>query len=343
MLEAHIALKIPNLEKKVAARNALVAKLEHAINLEEVKGVTPTHGNIVGKKLNSIDTWTKELRKENQEVRDAINVIEAMHDPMSFQRDLEYCGGTVISRPLAGEQSLLSEQSCVSGNDFSASYTRLNANDNPTNRSMKVINGLATTVNPLKLLAGKDDGEPREAGFVTFTKLSSTQACLQMIHHPRKFNRYDLWNELDLGLLTPHAPNLVPFTMDVAEAPDPEDIFWLNIGRSHESLQLGKLAGMACTVMLCLFWTIPITFISNLSNISELTKTLPFLADWVVAAPWLVPVFAQLAPVMIILLNGMLPVILGGFCKLEGPTSSSVLEASLFVKLASFMVSVSSS
>jgi hypothetical protein len=105
---------------------------------------------------------------------------------MSFQRDLEYCGGTVISRPLAGEQSLLSEQSCVSGNDFSASYTRLNANDNPTNRSMKVINGLATTVNPLKLLAGKDDGEPREAGFVTFTKLSSTQACLQMIHHPRK-------------------------------------------------------------------------------------------------------------------------------------------------------------
>jgi hypothetical protein len=195
VLEAHIALKIPNLEKKIVARDALVAKLEHAINLEEVKGVTPTHGNIVipGKKLNSIDTWTKELRKENQEIRDAINVIEAIHDPLSFQKDLEDGGGSVVFRPLAGGHSLLSTQSSLSGNAVSADYTRLNANDNPTGRgSNSKLKSLVTSVNPLNLLAGKDDGEPREAGFVTFTKLSSTQACLQMIHHSRKFNWYHL-------------------------------------------------------------------------------------------------------------------------------------------------------
>lgn len=127
----------------------------------------------------------------------------------------------------------------------------------------------------------------------------------------------------------------------MAQAPDPDDIFWLNIGRSHESLQLGKLAGIVCTVILCLFWTIPIAFISGMSNLESLAKTLPFLEQWIEAAPWLAPLLAQLAPLMIIVLNQMLPAILGAFCKLEGPISSSVLEASLFAKQSAFMVSFS--
>ena len=126
--------------------------------------------------------------------------------------------------------------------------------------------------------------------------------------------------------------------MEVAEAPDPDDIFWANVGKSHESLQLGKLAGLVCTVWLCVFWTIPVSFIASLAEIDSLKESLPFLADWIDVSPWLVPLLAQMAPLMIILINALLPVILGEFCKLEGPISSSVLEASLFVKLASFMV-----
>jgi hypothetical protein len=45
---------------------------------------------------------------------------------------------------------------------------------------------------------GSGDGTPLNAGFVVFSKLSTTHAALQMIHHPR------------------------PFVMDVHEAPMPD-------------------------------------------------------------------------------------------------------------------------
>jgi len=331
VLEAHIALKIPNLEKKVAARESLVGKLEHAINLEEVKGKTPTHRsiNLKGRKVNSINVWTTQLRKENQEIRDAIKTIEAMHDPMSFQEDLEADGGFVMSPGY----SVRSTRSSYSDVDTSAVRRRTSSKaivsmqkdevssfrKSDSGKVLSFLKNTAKTTSGLasstfKNLVGRDDGEPRQSGFITFTKLSSTQACLQMIHHP------------------------IPFTMTVAEAPDPDDIFWANVGKSHESLQLGKLAGLCCTIILCLFWTVPVSFIASLTAIDSLTAKLPFLAKWVEEAPWLAPALAQLAPVMIILLNSMLPMILGEFCKLEGPISSSILEASLFVKLAAFMI-----
>jgi hypothetical protein len=45
------------------------------------------------------------------------------------------------------------------------------------------------------MLLGGDDGRPREGGFISFKKLSTRQAALQMLHHT------------------------TPFCMDVSEAP----------------------------------------------------------------------------------------------------------------------------
>ena len=52
-----------------------------------------------------------------------------------------------------------------------------------------------------------DGTEALNAGFVTFRKLSKTHAALQMIHHR------------------------TPFKMLVRPAPDPDDVFWHNVGR----------------------------------------------------------------------------------------------------------------
>jgi hypothetical protein len=59
-------------------------------------------------------------------------------------------------------------------------------------------------------LTGELEGSPRNAGFVTFTKLSTTHAALQMIHHPK------------------------PFTMKCEEAPAFADIYWKNVGMPHK-------------------------------------------------------------------------------------------------------------
>lgn len=210
MLEAYVALKIPSLDKKVAARTSLIGKLEHAINIEEIKGHSPTHVTISLKDnmIDSIDAWTTRLRKENQEIREAITAIESMHDPMSFRKDLEDGGGSIAYRSNTGGYSLLSAQSSLSGPgnsiDNSMPHDGLTipvyakTTDSGRNGKDKVASTMKSSIratsalagSALKLLAGRDDGEPREAGFVTFTKLSSTQACLQMIHHPSKCNDF---------------------------------------------------------------------------------------------------------------------------------------------------------
>ena len=54
--------------------------------------------------------------------------------------------------------------------------------------------------------------------------------------------------------------------------------------------------------------------------------------------PILVPVFEITAPLLVIIANSLLPVILESVTLLEGPISGAVIGASLFVKLAAFMI-----
>lgn len=63
--------------------------------------------------------------------------------------------------------------------------------------------------------------------------LLQVQATLQMVQHEK------------------------PFAMEVIEAPDPGDVFWPNISRTHKDLQLGSLFSLIATTALCLLWTIP--------------------------------------------------------------------------------------
>jgi hypothetical protein len=54
--------------------------------------------------------------------------------------------------------------------------------------------------------------------------------------------------------------------------------------------------------------------------------------------PWLGQALSILAPLMLIGLNAVLPQILRQFARVEGHIASSVLEASLFVKMSAFMI-----
>ncbi len=164
------------------------------------------------------------------------------------------------------------------------------------------------------LLAGSDDGKVRDGGFVTFTTLTAKNQCVQMLHHG------------------------TPFTFQVTEAPLPKHIYWNNVGLTHGKQQLGYLAAQALTLTLCLFWTIPIAFVTSFSQVDSLKSIIPGLEDAIVAHPWIEPLFAQLGPMLLVILKAMLPFILTKFCEREGHVSQTELNASLFTKLSLFLV-----
>jgi hypothetical protein len=174
--------------------------------------------------------------------------------------------------------------------------------------------GVGNVKNLASYVLGNGDGSPRDSGFVAFTKLSTAHAALQMVHYPK------------------------PFEMEVTEAPEPHDIFWRNVGMPHKARQGGKLTSLGLSTCLCLFWTIPVSFIASLTEVSSLRVSVAFIDDMLIAAPWLEPVFAQLAPLLLMILNAVLPAILREFTKMEGHIASSAVEASLFIKMAAFMV-----
>jgi len=80
------------------------------------------------------------------------------------------------------------------------------------------------------------------------------------------------------------------------------------------------------------------SFFASLSSVGALKEQFAFIAQLLAAAPFLEPVFQLLAPLLVTVVNGLLPVFLRVLSMFEGPVSGAILEASLFSKLSAFMV-----
>jgi len=89
---------------------------------------------------------------------------------------------------------------------------------------------------------------------------------------------------------------------------------------------------------LCLFWTIPITFIASLSEIHSLREHIPVVNKLIEKFPLVEPAVEQLAPLLVSMVNMILPYILQIIAMLESPVSAEVVQASLFSKLSAFMI-----
>jgi hypothetical protein len=174
---------------------------------------------------------------------------------------------------------------------------------------------VATTGAVVPMILTKSEGKSTSAGFVLFSSLYAATSVIQMVHHPK------------------------PGAMDVQEAPDPDDIFWKSVGLEQHILRTGRVVSLAASAVLCFFWSVPMAFISSLTEVHSLKETMPALGRWIEDHPRSEAVFEQIAPLLLLFFN---TVILPGFLKLfatwEGLISSRMLEASLFVKLGAFMV-----
>lgn len=153
--------------------------------------------------------------------------------------------------------------------------------------------------------------------FVTFTKLSAVAIALQSVN------------------------STMPFQMNVFEAPSPDQVLWNNVGIPNKVLQPRRLLTLIITALLCLFWTVPVSFLATLTEVEVLKEKLPFLEDWLEVAPWLEPFLSQISPLLLSFLNSVVvPIILRQLSTLEGVIGLSHQEASLYSKLATFYVCI---
>ena len=78
--------------------------------------------------------------------------------------------------------------------------------------------------------------------------------------------------------------------------------------------------------------------IAALSSVEGLTQEFEFFENMIEKAPFMESVLNVLAPLLVKIANALLPIILERLTMFEGPVSSSIVEASLFLKLAAFMI-----
>ena len=407
ILEAHVALRIPQLTKKVAQREGLAKKIEHLYNIAVTKGKRPTQqtltiGNDGVNDVDAIEVNEEELSRLNDEITKAIDDwerskrsrlmqdLQEMHKHPSCLRNVSTLMGSDdceesedrgpdnsleegVLRPrpglktkglFYGEPTMDEDESGLTalssklikkddGDDndtfvsnggstrslfktqplkqvrSTVSYTArttvkvagtgVTQGAKKVNKTAKKAVTVASNVtsNAVSRVIGDNEGEPLNSGFVTFKKLSTAQAALQMVHHPQ------------------------PFVMKTQEAPDAHDIFWSNVGRPIQSVHIGKLISLGCTVALCLFWTLPVSFIASLTEVDTLKHNFSSIETLIGNAPWMEDLLALIAPILILTLTlVVLPEILQYISTFEGPISKSVLEATVFVKMAAFMVSI---
>ena len=327
--QAAITIQTANLQKSTAARTKAVANLEHAVLYHDVKGVRPTHKpglvgamNMAQSEVDSIDYYAEEVKRLNDEITEQILAIRGNQTKKESDQQASLLDGDKKYPPLteieAGSSNTIDENATLMEPPVEEKSS-LKSSLNP----MKGVASLTKTAGGftkslasegMALISGKEDGVALPGGFVTFSKVAIANAALQMTHHG------------------------TPFTMEVEEAPAPDDIFWPNVNRSHKDLQVGKLLSIATTTTICLLWSIPMTFANSISNVDALREQFDFIDSLLNSAPFLVPIFEQLAPLIVVIVDSMLPIILEYVTLMEGPVSGSVVEAGLFTKLAAFSV-----
>eukprot|EP00551_Chaetoceros_affinis_P015053 CAMPEP_0203709506 /NCGR_PEP_ID=MMETSP0091-20130426/62140_1 /ASSEMBLY_ACC=CAM_ASM_001089 /TAXON_ID=426623 /ORGANISM="Chaetoceros affinis, Strain CCMP159" /LENGTH=650 /DNA_ID=CAMNT_0050586571 /DNA_START=87 /DNA_END=2039 /DNA_ORIENTATION=+ len=320
VVEATVALDISNLERKVAYRERVVRNLENALLLRGLKGIEPTHISKTGEHIVSIPFYNEELENLNNEISEITSKIESSKEEERRKGIAEEDQAITTSLKEAHEQG--GSNRFINGSDA--------AKDRNLSPSKKVIDKTAEDIKKYlsnvkdigsksvqiatELIRGSEDGKVRDGGFVTFNSLTAKNQCAQMIHHE------------------------TPFIFQVMDAPLPKDIFWQNVGLPHQTQQIGFLIAQMLSAGLCIFWTIPVAFVSSFSEVNSLKKMIPGLKDTVANHPWIDPLLAQLNPLLLIVLKMILPLILSRICEREGHISRTKLIASVLTKLVLFLI-----
>ena len=231
---ANVALNIPNLQKEVDKRTALISKLEHAINVEQVKGTKPTHkangirGSVIGAQtVDSVPAYTEELQELNDDIGNRIdnimNRVKARDmeggeggGEVIAEGDVE-AGGDVGTARGGGDvmTTTTDVQTAVHAlppeeeEDRSADTPKYKRAASRLSDTVKVGTSVVKSI----IFNDKEDGDARNAAFVSFNNLTSANLARQAVHNQRA------WSVV------------------AQKAPLPELVNWKNVGKSNVSKQ----------------------------------------------------------------------------------------------------------
>ena len=162
----------------------------------------------------------------------------------------------------------------------------------------------------------KENFKPLNSGIITFNSAVAALSCE--------------------GIL---APQVEPYSMLHRFAPEPQDLYWPNLGISKRQRTIRELLVAAATFWLVIFWLIPVLFVSSLTTLSSLSSRAPWLDPIVHASPVIAGFLAGILPSLALLLfNLLLPKILLEFSRFEGIEANSWMQLSLFDRFFTFIV-----
>lgn len=320
VVDARLGRDIKALEQKVAARDKIVEQLEHAVNIRTVKGYEPTHNvsmiplsvpkrksgtdddNDNTQKVASIPEYCKQLNNINDEIKTQIESVEER------RQEEDRMDRTTVQIDVDATNDSTQDEPM-------GGAERRHHHHRKTSSISKAFDKIKDSANiTLSFLKSKEEGSARDAGFVTFSTLMAANQCVQTIHHAK------------------------PYVFNTQRAPRPDDIVWANVGISHKEQEVSNFFAQVLTLATCLFWTIPVSFLSSLSEVESLKDLIKGLDKALEKNSWLAPFLAQLKPLLLVVLTALLPTILTFYCKKEGHIGSDTLNASLLTKLAMFLI-----
>lgn len=154
----------------------------------------------------------------------------------------------------------------------------------------------------------------RRAAFISFTSLMSAQVAQQTLQSKD------------------------PVCMAIMPAPHIDDVNWDNVGLRYRTRAVGKVMSSLISGTIILFWTVITAFVASLSTVESLRRALPFLDKAIDKYPLLQEVFKQIAPLALVGLSALAPIVFRFLSNREGHPSNTEVRAALFTKLAYFQL-----
>lgn len=333
----YVAVECSRLEQYVSEREQARNALEHALALrEKADGDRPHHREgrswvrfvlccrpgSRGRVVDSIDFYHEKLAKLNEKVAREINSIDHTQAQLAHQVEEREAQSVAPFVPEASQTGSAAYSIRFgrgsSGSEYDAAVRSSRdhgkdddaENEDDTEGQGKEENQLereaARKKNPMRVM--------RRSAFVSFTSLKAAQTAQQTLQASH------------------------PIRMAISSAPHVDDVNWENIGLRFRTRALWRLVSATITAMIVLFWTIPTAFVASLSTVESLRRTLPFLNKAFDKYPILEELFKQLAPLALVVLRALAPLVFNFLSEREGHPSRTEVRASVFTKLVYFQL-----
>ncbi|KAJ0400109.1 hypothetical protein ATCC90586_005130 [Pythium insidiosum] len=331
----YVAVECGKLEELVNEREAVRNALEHALAVGELKGTRPKHregrswmGMLLcrrgsrGDIVDSLDFYQERLAKLNEKVAREIAGIEEAQAQLARHVESGEQGGTVTVVAATREEDWSVARHVnarvMEDNRNRVGWLDVSAFNDDDDSPVEHDDSGGVTDDDEGIRARSRSQHPiqvmRRSAFISFTSLMSTHVVQQTLQ----------------------ASN--PECMVVTPAPHVEDVNWSNIGLQYRTRAIGSLFSALLTAVVVIFWTIPTAFVASLASVESLRRALPFLNRAFDEHPFLETIFKQVAPLTLVGLNALAPIVFGLLSSREGHPSNAEVRASTFSKLAYFQL-----